>query len=269
MKLAVSNIAWAAELDAAIASSLADAGVDMLEVAPGRLFSDPGGADAAAASATRRLWSERNLPIGSMQSLLFGQPELCLFGPDGGAGMVRYLARVFDLAKRLGAGPMVFGSPGNRLRGTMAFDEALRCAVPIFTTLADIAHAGGTTLCLEPNAPGYGCDFMTSLDEASAVVAAVDLPGVKLVVDTGNMAMVGDSPAAAARRVQMVRHLHLSRPQLQPLVANDTFPRRVLDSLRAAGYDGIVTIEMRPAGENPITAIHQAAVLVRKWIDTP
>lgn len=269
MKLAVSNIAWAAEQDAVIASSLVDAGVDMLEVAPGRLFSDPGGADATAVAATRRLWSERGLPVGSMQALLFGQPELSLFGPDEGAGMVRYLARIFDLAARLGAGPMVFGSPGNRRRGTTGFDEALRRAVPVFRILADMANASGTTLCIEPNAPGYGCDFMTSLDEVSAVVALVDRPGVRLVVDTGNMAMVGDSPAAATRHVQIVRHLHLSRPQLKPLKADDAFPRRVLDGLRSAGYDGIVTIEMRPTDEDPIKAIQQAAVLVRKWIDSP
>lgn len=269
MKLAVSNIAWAAGQDAVVASSLVDAGVDMLEVAPGRLFSDPSRADAAAATATRRLWSDRGLPIGSMQALLFGQSELTLFGADEGTGMVRYLTRIFDLAARLGAGPMVFGSPGNRKRGAMGFDEALRRAVPAFRDLADIASAGGTTLCLEPNAPGYGCDFMTSLEETSAVVDAVDRPGVRLVVDTGNMAMVGDHPATAARLVQIVHHLHLSRPQLQPLMSDDPFPRRVLDGLRTAGYDGIVTIEMRPAEDDPITTIRQVAALVRKWIDGP
>lgn len=267
MKLAVSNIAWASERDAEIATCLRDAGVDLLEVAPGRLFADPAGADMAAADNVRALWADRGLPIASMQSLLYGQPELALLGPDGGSAMIAYLGRIFSLGSRLGAGPMVFGSPRNRLRGDMDFDAALRRAVPVLRTLSGLAEAAGTILCLEPNAPDYGCDFMTCLAEAAMVVEAVDRPGVKLVVDSGNMAMVDDDPALAARLVSIVRHLHLSRPQLLPLMAGDEFPRRVMAALREAGYDGIVTVEMRAAGQDQKGNIRRVAELVRKWID--
>ncbi|MGR3762381.1 sugar phosphate isomerase/epimerase family protein (plasmid) [Roseobacteraceae bacterium NS-SX3] len=267
MILAASNIAWPAEADASIAPLLLEAGAGALEAAPARLHGDPAAASAEEAEAIRAAWDRRGLPVISMQALLFGKPELCLFGPDETVqGFTSYLARIIAFAGRLGAGPLVFGSPGNRRRGGLDTDEACARAVPVFRALGDTARAHGTVFCLEPNALGYGCDFMTTLDEAAAVVRAAGHDHVGLVADTGNMAMAGDPPEAAARHAGLVRHLHLSRPQLAPLDEGDDFPRRVLDALRAGGYAGAATVEMRQVPQDPIGAVARALHIAREWI---
>jgi sugar phosphate isomerase/epimerase len=251
MKLAVSNIGWSADADATIAGRLAEAGAEAIEVAPGRIFEDLARARGADAARAADLWAECGLPVVSMQALLFGQPDLRLFGDLADRRvLLAHLRHVMTLAGELGCGPLVFGSPRNRLKGDRSFAQARDAAVGIFRDIGDIAAGTGTVFCLEANARAYGCDFMTVLDEAIEVVAAVDHPAVRLVVDTGNMALEGEAPGVAAAAVPFAAHFHMSAPQLAPIAAHAAFIGAVLSELRRGGYDGVATVEMR-AGEGP------------------
>lgn len=268
MKLAVSNIAWSDSEDADISDELKAAGADALEVAPGRLHPSPVAATASEAAEIRAIWQGRGLAIVSMQSLLFGRPDLTLFAePEGRKAFVRYLGDMLRFAGALGAGPLVFGSPKNRLKDGLNFAEARDRAVPIFREIGDLAQAANTVFCLEANAKEYGCDFMTRLDEAAEVAAATAHPAIGLVVDTGNMELAGDRPERVAEYAELVRHLHLSRPQLAPLNPEDDFPRQVLNALREAGYDGIATVEMRMSATGARSAVVRAVEAARSWID--
>ena len=269
VRLAVSNIAWSAAEDATIATRLVAAGADALEAAPGRLHPDPADVAEDEARDLRDLWQTRGLPIVSMQALLFGRPDLLLLGnPDEQEGLISHLSAIMSFAGRLGAGPLVFGSPQNRKKGALSFDEACKNARPVFRRLGDAAQSNGTVLCIEANAVDYGCDFITTLDQAARMVTETDHPSVGLIVDTGNMAMAGELAQDALRHVHLVRHLHLSRAQLGPLDVGDDFPRRVMDGLRQAGYDGTATIEMRPVEDDPLGALERAVQRARSWIDT-
>ncbi|WP_171133163.1 MULTISPECIES: sugar phosphate isomerase/epimerase [unclassified Ruegeria] len=246
MKLAVSNIAWTAEEDAVIAQHLRDAGVDALEVAPSRVFADVAAATSEDALAVKADWAAEGLPIVSMQALLFGQPDLRLFGTarDQDA-FVDYLAHVMARAGELGCGPLVFGSPGNRKRGGLSLDQAYDAALPVLRRVAEIAAETGTYFCLEANATGYGCDFMTQLSEAAEMVRRVDHPNMRMVLDTGNMLMAGEDVTAVEPVLPLVQHVHFSAPQLAPIAEHAAFLRQVLSGLKTAGYAGYVTLEMR------------------------
>src|SRR5438552_1722928 len=98
--------------------------------------------------------------------------------------MLEYLSKISWLGGQLGAGPLVFGSPKNRIRGDLTFDEALKIAVPFFRSAAGNAQKNGTILCLEPNPPEYGCDFVTNTREALSVVEQVAHPGFRLHLDS-------------------------------------------------------------------------------------
>lgn len=267
MKLAVSNIAWAPEEDAAAAQALKKAGADAIEVAPARLLGDPAKATPSDVQRHRDIWQNYGLPITSMQALLYGRPDLKLFAADKGDALVAYLSTIMDLAAGLGARPLVFGSPGNRSRGELDLNAAHERAERPFRLIGDLAAERGLIFCLEPNAPGYGCDFLTKLDEAADMVAALDHEGIGLIVDTGNMAMVGDTPETAARYAHLARHLHLSRPNLAPVDEGDDFPGQVLAALLDTGYSGDVTIEMRRSDTDPIGAIVRATTRAKAWMD--
>ena len=76
MKLAISNIAWRADEDAAALPMLRDLGVQGLEVAPTRLWPDLSTVTADDLAAARREIEAQGPPVVAMQSLLFGRPEL-------------------------------------------------------------------------------------------------------------------------------------------------------------------------------------------------
>ena len=271
MRLAVSNIGWTEAHDATIAGRLRDAGADALEVAPGRVFADPITATLADAEARGEALAAAGLPVVSMQSLLYGRPELTLFGSQADReALLAHLGHIMALAGRLGCAPLVFGSPRNRQRGGRSFAQATAEAVPILRRIGDIAAATGTVFCLEANASDYGCDFMTVLAEATAVADATGHPGIGQVVDTGNMMMEGEAPAAAAAAIEHVRHVHVSAQQLGPVAPHRAFIADVVGTLAGAGYAGGVTLEMRapgPEAADPLADLLRGVEAVRGVLD--
>ena len=269
MRLAVSNIAWRADEDGPVADLLLGRGVDALEVAPGRLFADPAAATLSKAAAVRREWRARGFDLVAMQALLFGRAELHLFGDEAETeAFSSYLAHVIRLAGALGCGPLVFGSPKNRLRGDLAPEPALERAADVLRPLAQLAHAEGCTLTLEPNAAAYGCDFVQRVGEAARLARLVDDPGCGVQLDAGVFALEADDAADLREAVPLVAHFHASAPHLEHVDSNLPTIRRLAADLDEAGYDGMVSIEMR-AGEDNVERVGRALDALRDVRDAP
>jgi sugar phosphate isomerase/epimerase len=253
-RLAISNIAWdAAEDDAA--AVMRECGATGVEIAPTKWRDDPLEAPAADVAAYRRSWEDRGLPIVSLQSLLFGRPDLQLFGDDATrAALIDYLRRTIDLAAGLGARRLVFGSPKNRVRGALPLADAIAAASDVFRRLGEHAHERGAVICIEANPPGYGCDFITTTAEAAALCRAIDHPGVGVNGDLGGMTMAGEDPAIAiSEAASVLAHFHASEPNLAELGTAANGEKRsdhaaAASALAAVGYDGWVSVEMRQAG---------------------
>ena len=248
-----SAIAWLPDEAGAAASLLRAEGATGIEAAPG-LFDRPlAEATPRQAREVRAFWEGEGLPVRAMQALLFGRPELRLFGTEAErAALADYLRLVIRVAGELGAGPLVFGSPKNRARGEMDFAAAFDVAERFFRQIAKDADAAGCVLCIEANAPGYGCDFITTHEEAARLVKAVATPGFGLQIDTGVMRMNEESPAALAALLNDAdirpSHVHISEPYLAPVDAATQFHRELAAMLQYRGYPGSVSVEMkRPA----------------------
>lgn len=252
MRFAVSNIAWAPALDDAIAAELLDAGAAGVEIAPTTIWPDPLVSTVEDRRACRDRWLNRGLPILSLQSLVFGRPDLQLFDPRTRGALKDRLLGILEVARDLGAGPLVFGSPRNRTRGALTAEAALEIAVPFFREVGDAAGRIGVTLCIEPNPPVYACDFVTTAAEGRALVEAVGSPGFRLHLDAAGMYLAGDDAAAEiASSAAVLGHVHLSAPNLGPVEAGSSpvDHRAVIAALRAAHYDGVVAVEMRAASD--------------------
>jgi D-psicose/D-tagatose/L-ribulose 3-epimerase len=247
MKLAVSNIAWPRDQDSAVADLLVSHGVGGVEVAPTKVWTDLTAVSDAEISAYRHFWADRGVQIVAAQSLLFGRQDLTLFdAADVRERTIEYLRRVIRLCGRLGAGSLVFGSPKNRLVGKQDHATVWPVAVELFTQLGDIAAAEGTCVVMEANPPEYGADFVTRAAEAINLVRAVNRPGFRLHLDTACMTLAGDPPGETiAAGLDVLRHFHVSEPQLG-VVGTDRVPHaRFAAALRDHGYCGWVSIEMR------------------------
>jgi len=251
MRLSVSNIAWPAAADDAAAGLLRAHGVNGVEVAPARVCDRPWEAPPDRVAAYRAAWEDRGLPIVALQALLFGRPELSLFGSAADrATLAGHLAGILDLAAGLGAEALVFGSPRNRRRGTLDPTAAWQIAVPFFREIGRRAADRGVWLCLEANPPDYGCDFLTTTPEMISFVAEVDATGVGVHLDTGGMYLAGEDPATMiAAAGPRWRHFHASEPHLVPLGDGGVDHAAVASALRAAGDDRRVSVEMAPPPE--------------------
>ncbi len=259
MKLAVSNIAWDDVEQSAILAQLPVLGVAGVEIAPTKLWPDWLGADPVAAASARRSIEARRLGVPALQSVLFGRPDLQLFGDgQGRKNLVAHLTLVANLAGALGASAIVFGSPRNRDRGERTHTQAMDQAVPVLREIGDACAAAGTCFCLEPNPERYGCNFLTHWQDAAELAAFVAHPGIGLHLDTACIHLAGDDPVEALQACGgLMRHFHISEPELGGFANPVIDHGRIGAALRASVYTGYVSIEMRRQPD-PAASVREA-----------
>lgn len=226
---------------------LAVRGIDAVEIAPGKIGPDPGALGRDALARYRELWRERGIEIVALQALLFGRSDLVLFGSDRQREeLFAYLERIIRVGGALGAGVLIFGSPGNRKRGALSPEQANALAAPFFRRLGELALENAACLCIEPNPAAYGCDWIHTAAQARAFVDLVAHPGFGLHIDAAALHMAGEDAAQIRANTGAIRHFHASEPQLAPLAADSVVPhRRYAEALRACGGVPAVSIEMR------------------------
>lgn len=268
MKFAVSNIGWSEENDSTVLPLLKEAGVDGIEVAPGRLFANPVSVTVERAKVVAACFTDVGLPIVSMQALLFGRPDLRLFGNANEQNEFRtYLIAIIKLAGALGCGPLVFGSPKNRLKNLLDFDEASIRMSHFLREIGAAANISNTVFCLEANSTKYGCDFMTRLEQAAHVAALTKHPRIGIVADTGNMIMEDELPSAVIAVKQHMAHFHVSAPNLGPVEPHIDYIKQTINHLSDVNYDGILTLEMRvPDDKDPVGTLLRNVALIRNQI---
>ncbi len=257
MRLAVSNIAWPAGMHTQALRILAEASIPAIEVAPTMVWPDW---RVSHASAYRQELADQGFTVSSLQAILFAKPNALLFG-DAVAQreMLDHLDSCASLARDLGASPLVFGAPKNRLRGELSTEAAHDIATKLLREIAPAFARRGTCLCLEANPPQYGCDFLTLAADAARLIRAIDHPGIGLHLDTACMHLAGeDSVAIIERHSDILRHVHISEPFLGNFDAPVANHGGTARALRQARYSGWVVLEMR-ATENPLDDLGRAA----------
>jgi sugar phosphate isomerase/epimerase len=258
MRLAISNIAWDAAEDDAIAAILRRLGVDAIDIAPGKYFSDPAAAGDEDISRVQRWWSQRGIEITGMQALLFGATGLNVFGPaESQEAMLRHLDAICRIGSRLGAPRLVFGSPRNRDRTGLSDEDAIQIAVPFFRRLGDRARAWDVIVCLEPNPTRYGANFMVTAAETAKVVELVSHPSIRMQLDTGALTIDGeDVDELLERHAALVGHIHASEPDLVPLGDGATDHARIASAVARHLPGHVVSVEMLATKAEP----HEASV---------
>jgi sugar phosphate isomerase/epimerase len=266
MKLAASNIAWEPSEDDAVAAVLKARGFTGIEIAPGKRWASPIEASKKEIAAYRDEWAKRGFSIVAMQALLYGRPDLQLFGTAVVRRALReYMSGLIEMAHGLGAQALVFGSPKNRKRGKMPLKEANEIAIEFFRELGALAASRGCAICIEPNPPAYECDFITTTAEAVALCQAIRGRGVRVNGDAGAMAMLSENPADVIDEAAgWLGHFHASEPMLAEITDGEHHAAAGA-ALKLEEYGGWVSIEMRaPAGGSRVEAMAQAADRVRR-----
>ncbi len=265
MKFSLSHIAWPPEQEEEALEYLTTLGVDEIEVAPLRAFGNPMTATEESVREKAAWYRENGFSIGSFQALLFGTAGLELFGTKDSVDRLKStLIATGRIAGWAGAGPMVFGSPKNRLRGSLSNNEATRRAAAIFREVGDACAEAGSCLVIEANPEAYGADFCTTLEQAAELVVATDSPGFGLHLDAGGLALSGeDFEPILLQSLGLLRHVHASQPDLVSFAEPHPVHTRIATVLAGGAYTGSIAIEMRTQPEG-LQAVAQAVFAVRK-----
>lgn len=131
----------------------------------------------------------------------------------------------------------------------MPVERADEIGAAFFRNAGQTAFDNGTTICIEPNPPEYGCDWVTTTEDAERLVQRVDHPGFGLHLDAGTLTL---HPEPAKRQIPRLavppRHFHVSEPHLVPVGSLGTDHSAYARQLHTLGYSGWCSIEMKPAG---------------------
>ena len=253
MRIAISNIAWDIPEDEDVAKMLQRYDIDAIDVAPGKYFPDPLKASTSEMTRVQRWWADRGIEMTGMQALLFGTSGLNLFGDKKvQQAMLDHLAAACRIGAGLGATRLVFGSPKNRDRSGLDDAQAEDVAVPFFQRLGDIAQSHNVIVCLEPNPPRYGANFMTTASETAAIVDQVAHPAIRMQFDSGAFTINGEDPCAVLEKyAALIGHIHASEPDLVPLGDSTTDHSVIAKRLEQVLPNHLVCIEMVASKNEP------------------
>ena len=267
MRISISNIAWCPGDDKSVATLLEKHGVDAIDVVPGKYFKDFATTSIQELTDIRLWWTDRGVEIVGMQALLFGTHGLNLFGEsEVREQMLTHLAHVCRIAQGLGARFLAFGSPRNRDRSNLDDRATTDIAQDFFRKLGDIAADQDTVICLEPNPPIYGANFMTDVRTTAEVVRVVDHPSIRMQLDVGALTLNGERAAEVlATNADIVSHIHASEPQLNVLGDCGTDHGPVAAAIREHCPDRIVTVEMREDEASPMDSLDRALAFAKIW----
>lgn len=247
MKLAVSNIAWAAEQDEAVYEKMRELGFTGLEIAPTRIFPEQPYAHREEACAWgTRMRRQYGLEIPSMQSIWYGRTERIFGTQEERRELLKYTKQAILFAADIGCKNLVFGCPRNR---TLPENVDAETAIPFFQEIGAYASAHGTTIGLEANPSIYHTNFLNTTEQALEWIERTGSPGLQLNLDVGTMLYGNESADLLVGRVGMVSHVHISEPMLAP-VQPRALHWELKEILLRENFTGVVSIEMGQCRNN-------------------
>lgn len=241
MKLAISNIGWTEEEDDIVYEWMTQYAYSGLEIAPTRIFQEkPYGKLKEASIWAEKMKQEHGFSIPSMQSIWYGRQEKLFGTMEERRTLLDYTKKAVDFAHVIGCGNMVFGCPRNRV---LIDDADPESAVSFFREIGDYAAAHQTVIGMEANPPIYGTNYINDTLSALRLVEQVDSRGFLLNLDVGAMICNGEDMSELQGKVRFINHVHISEPQLKPIVQRACH-KRLYDILDSECYQRYVSIEM-------------------------
>lgn len=262
MKYSISNLAWGKTPLDQVIPKLASVGLQGVEIAPTAIWPNLDNLRDQEVIEFKKYLEGHNLVVSGIQSLLYGHPELQLFNQNCWGDLKNHLEKVIRIGGLLEADVAVFGSPKNRLKGTLDLTQANEMAKTFFLQIDPCLKDNDIVLTLEPNATEYGADYLTTYEQVINLSRTIESKSIKPQIDTGCLWMAGTSPEIAFALYQP-HHIHLSVPFLERVPGTYAF-EEFIRLVSASEYSGWFVIEMLGKTTEPI----KQAIDSINWLTT-
>lgn len=247
MKLAICNETFPRTPFEEVVCLIRELGYEGVEIAPFTLAPTITEINEHTLTMLRQVVESYGLSVTGMHWLLAKVPGVHLTSPNPAIREVtrRYLLAVIRACQKLGGRYLVFGSPAQRnvLPG-VSYEQAWDWARTSFCAIASYAADYGLTFCLEPLSASE-TNLFTTAAEAIQMIREVDQPSFRLILDVKAMCTEQRSiPEIIAESAPYLAYFHANDANRREPGAGNVDFVPIFQSLRMAGYDGWVSIEV-------------------------
>lgn len=212
------------------------------------------------------------LSIVGLHWLLAKTEGFQVTSPDSAvrARTAQYLGELTRCCRDLGGDILVFGSPLQRkIPAGHSLADATKFAVDTFQKLLPTLEESEVTLALEPLAAAE-TDFLTTCDEASALINQLHHPRVALHLDVKAMCSEASSiPDLIRRFADRTVHFHANDVNRRGPGFGDVDFRPILRALGDVNYAGWISVEVFDYTPDPITIARDSIRYLKKCENAP
>lgn len=247
MKLAICNETFPRTPFEEAVCLIRELGYEGVEIAPFTLAPTITEINEHTLTMLRQVVESYGLSVTGMHWLLAKVPGVHLTSPNPAIREVtrRYLLAVIRACQKLGGRYLVFGSPAQRnVVPGVSYEQAWDWARTSFCAIASYAADYGLTFCLEPLSASE-TNLFTTAAEAIQMIREVDQLSFRLILDVKAMCTEQRSiPEIIAESAPYLAYFHANDANRREPGAGNVDFVPIFQSLRMAGYDGWVSVEV-------------------------
>jgi sugar phosphate isomerase/epimerase len=226
---------------------VAHTGYDLLEVAPFTIAKTVNEISAAERRRIADLARQAGIGISGLHWVLVQAEGMYLTHPDKStrAETSRYFVDLVDCAADLGGTRIIVGSPKQRnLLPGVTHEEAWQYATETFRESVKRAEERGVVICFEPLAPSE-TDFINTAADAIRFAEQFASRALSVILDVKAMSSETKTiPEIIRESAGRFAYFHANDRNLKGPGFGDVDYRPIVQALREARYDGIVSVEV-------------------------
>ena len=188
------------------------------------------------------------IPVEAANGMLPG--TLKVTGPEvSEEDIAAYLDKAFSRAHEMGIKVVVFGSGAARgVPEGFSHAEAWRQIARFLAVVDTYCERYGIELAIEPLRRAE-CNIINLVSEGAMMSALIDLPHIGTLGDTYHMVCSHEPYSAFSVAGRLLKHVHIrhtlgvDQGRIWPAEGDGEDYKEIFDALKAAGYDGRVSIE--------------------------
>lgn len=245
------------------ADKLKAAGYDYIEEGVQRLLIPQSPAETFAPNLVAAL--SASLPVYAYAGFLPG--ELTCVGPDAVHDEILVYARTaFERAGQIGSRIIVFGSGrSRRVPEGVDVEAATLQFIELLKKMGPLAAEHGIIVAIEPLNKNE-CNLVNTVRQGTAIVRAVNHPGIRVLADVYHMALEDEGPESIIEAGPLLAHVHIAEKdgRSRPGAGGYDFVP-YFTALRQINYTGGISMECR--WQNFDDELLPALVSVKEQID--